>query len=70
MNFTYFTGSCCFPVTVYVSGSVQVTLKQNTTHKTIQTIKDTPHTINTMQIQLQVQQIQFEYKELANSVNF
>jgi hypothetical protein len=27
-----------------------ITLKQNTAHKTTQTIKDTLHTINTMQI--------------------
>jgi hypothetical protein len=32
------------------------TLKQNTAHKTTQTIKDTLHTMNTMQIQLKLQQ--------------
>jgi hypothetical protein len=31
------------------------TLKQNTANKTTQTIKDTLHTMNTMQIQLQLQ---------------
>jgi hypothetical protein len=31
------------------------TLKQNTAHKTTQTIKDTLHTMNAMQIQLQLQ---------------
>jgi hypothetical protein len=32
------------------------TLKRNIAHKTTQTIKDTRHTMNTMQIQLQTKQ--------------
>jgi hypothetical protein len=36
------------------------TLKQNTSHETTQTMKDTPHTVNAMQIQLKLQQIQLQ----------
>jgi hypothetical protein len=41
------------------------------TTKTIQTIKDTLHTMNTMQIQLQLQQIQLQqvfYKYLSSQM--
>jgi hypothetical protein len=44
------------------------TLKQNTAHKTTQTIKDTLHTMNAMQIQLQLQiqkmQLQLQLNKL------
>jgi hypothetical protein len=36
------------------------TLKQNTAHKTTQTIKDPLHTMNRIQIQLQLQQIKLQ----------
>jgi hypothetical protein len=35
-------------------------LKQNTAHKTTQRVKDTLHTMNTVQIHLQLQQIKLQ----------
>jgi hypothetical protein len=44
--------------------NTQITHKQNIAHKTSQLIKDTLHTLHTMQILLQLQQIQLQLCKL------
>jgi hypothetical protein len=51
-----------YPVAVYYNKTQHThnTPHSNTAHKTTQTLKDTLHIMNTMQIQLQLQQIHLQ----------